>query len=524
MTRSFRSDPRLLRALISLAVFAASGVGLVWLYPDADQQDSGYHYLFARWAHHHPHYFVSVWARPLFTLLYFFPAQFGYAATKLFTVTISLATAWQTFRLAQQIKFHRAELAILLLFLQPSFFLLCSTVLTETLFALLFVIALRLHLSGRIRAGMIVASLLILVRPEGFFIGALWGLWVLFVVPPSGGTLVVPPSGGTFVVPPSGGTFVVPPSGRIGLSVKTFRLKAVLQTPLKAGLQTLLLASGMILWWAAAYLITGDPLWIVHDWPPDWRPAGVANGAGQIWKYIVLSPLIVGPLLLAPFIVGLRRLLKKREFITGVSAFLVLFVAHSLMSWRGWFGSAGYARYLVCVAPAIALITLAGWNDLAERQAKFFNTARSSIAATVFALSVLVCIFYVDGWRFTRDARAVEEMVEWFRAHPRPVSRLICSQAYMRIVFDRDQWEKPTFTNDREHNLTLIRQSPRQTLIFWDEDTGPKWYGLRAGDFEAADYVRLTSQEFRLEGWFLRLPWDRFGGPRIQQMSFYYKE
>jgi hypothetical protein len=489
MTRSFRNDQRLLRAIIWLAFFATIGVGLVLLYPDADQQDSGYHYLFARWAHRHPQYFVSVWARPLFTLIYFFPAQLGYAATKLFTVAISLATVWQTFRLAQQIKSDRAELAIPLLFLQPSFFLLCSTVMTETLFALLFVIALRLHLSGRIRAGMIVASLLILVRPEGFFIGVLWGLWVLFVVPPSGG---------------------------IGFSVKAFRLKA--------GLQTLLLAGGVILWWAAAYLITGDPLWIVHDWPPDWRPEGVANGAGPIWKYIALAPLIVGPLLLAPFIVGLRRLLKKREFITGVSAFLMLFVAHSVMFWRGWFGSAGYARYLVCVAPAIALITLAGWNDLAQRQAKFFNTSRNSIAAIVFALSALVCVFYVDGWRFTRDARAVEEMVEWFRAHPRPVSRLICSQAYMRIVFDRDQWEKPAFTNDRESNLALIRQSPRQTLAFWDEDTGPKWYGLRAEDFEAAGYVRLKSQKFYLEGLFFRLPWDRFGGPRIQQMSFFYKE
>src|SRR5262249_61799811 len=120
-----------------------------------------------------------VLARPVFTLLYSLPAQFGYAAAKFFTVIIGLAAAWQTFRLARQIKLDRAELAIPLLFLQPSFFLLSSIVLTETLFALVFVIALRLHLSGRIRTGMIVASLLILVRPEGFFIGVLWGLWGL---------------------------------------------------------------------------------------------------------------------------------------------------------------------------------------------------------------------------------------------------------------------------------------------------------------------------------------------------------
>lgn len=516
MIRFFRDDQSLRRALIWLVVFAAVSAALVLLYHDADQQDSGYHFLFARWAHRHPRYLVGVWARPLFTLLYFPFAQFGYAAAKFFTVIISLATAWQTFRLARQVKFDRAELAIPLLFLQPSFFLLCSTVLTETLFALVFVIALRLHLSGRIRTGMIVASLLILVRPEGFFIGVLWGIWVLFGVPPSGGKFGVPPSGREFGVPPSTGEFGVPPSGGRGWFTNRFRLKA--------GLQTTLLATGMILWWLAAYLITGDPLWIVHDWPSDWRPDGKANGTGPVWRYVVLLPLIVGPLLIAPFIAGLWRLVKRRELGSVVSAFLVLFIAHSLMFWRGWFGSAGYARYFVCVSPAIALITLAGWNDLAERRAGFFGPARRSFAAIALAASFLISVYYVDGWKYTRDARAVDEMREWFRAHERPVARLICSQAYMWIVFDRDQGEQPAFTTDSEHNLALVRQSPGRTLVFWDEETGPKWYGLRAADFESAGYVRLKSQAFNLEGLFFRLPWDRFGGPRIQQMHLLYKD
>jgi hypothetical protein len=94
----------------------------------------------------------------------------------------------------------------------------------------------------------------------------------------------------------------------------------------------------------------------------------------------------------------------------------------------------------------------------------------------------------------------------------------------MYIVFDRDQWERPPFTADRENNLELIRQSPPQTLVFWDEETGPRWYGLSAGDFESAGYVRLKSQAFRLEGLFFRLPWNRFGGPRVQHMSLLYKD
>ncbi|HEU0175654.1 MAG TPA: hypothetical protein VFV58_15440 [Blastocatellia bacterium] len=507
MIRYLQDNRSLLRALVWLAVFAAVGAALVLLYHDADQQDSGYHFLFARWAHRHPLYFIGVWARPLFTLLYFPFAQLGYAAAKFFTVIISLATAWQTFRLARQIKFERAEMAIPLLFLQPPFFLLSSTVLTETLFALVFVIALRLHLSGRIKAGMIVASLLLLVRPEGLFIGVLWGVWVMTGRQGDGETR-------------RRGDGAMAPLGR-----KSFDLpfRPVSLSPRRL-VSLLLLATGAFAWWLAAYLVTRDPLWIVHDWPSDWRPDGKTNGTGPVWWYFALAPLIVGPLLTAPFIVGLWRLLKRREFMCGVSAFLVLFVAHSLMFWRGWFGSAGYPRYLVCVSPAVALIGLAGWNEMAERRAKPAGASRNSLAAIALAASFLISVFYVDGWKFTRDARAVDEMSEWFRANERPFARLICSQAYMYIVFDRDQWERPPFTADRENNLELIRQSPPQTLVFWDEETGPRWYGLSAGDFESAGYVRLKSQAFRLEGLFFRLPWNRFGGPRVQHMSLLYKD
>ncbi len=536
-----QNDQSFRRALIWLVVFALIGAALALLYHDADQQDSGYHFLFARWAHRHPQYFVSVWARPLFTLLYFLPSQLGYAAAKLFTVVLSVGVAWQTYRLARRIKCDRSEFVIPLLFLQPSFFLLSSTVLTETLFALIFVIALRLHLSGRVKLGMMAASMLILVRPEGFFIGMLWGAWVLagaargIKLSSSENMKRVYGTNGKernkrkkewkqILFNPHSIFRLFRSFPFVPYTLFDFSSRYLNAITLKAGLQTMFLASGIISWWIAAYLITGDALWIVHDWPSDWRPDGRANGDGPIWWYIALLPLIVGPMFIAPFLAGLWRSLKRRESGSGVSAILVLFVAHSLMFWRGWFGSAGYARYFVCVAPAIALITLAGWNELAERRAKFFNSARNSFASMVIAISLLICVFYVDGWRFTRDARAVEKMRVWFSANERPVARLICSQAYMRIVFDRDQWEKPAFTDDREHNLELIRQSGPQTLVFWDEETGPKWYGLRAGDFESAGYVRLKSQTFNLEGLFFRLPWDLFGGPRVQRMHLLYKD
>ncbi|MDQ3012962.1 MAG: hypothetical protein M3X11_19920 [Acidobacteriota bacterium] len=501
-TRFF--EPATRRASLWLLAFALIGVALTLLYHDAEQQDSAYHFLFARWAAAHPVYFVSVWARPLFTLVYWLPSQFGYPAAKLFTVLVSLATGWQTFRLAQQKSFQRAELAAPFLFFQPAFFAISSAVMTETLFALLFVIALRLHLRGWIKTGLLVASSLILIRPEGFFIGLLWGLWGLWEKPE------------------------IQPSG-CNLKSQISNLKS--GSLLKAGLQTLLLAGGMIVWWAAAYLLTGDTLWIVHDWPSDWQMGSRANGIGPIWWYAALLPLIVGFPLIVPFLAGLWRLLRRREFVCGTSAFLTLFVLHSVMFTRGWFGSAGYARYFVCVSPAIALITLTGWNALADRGGKLFDLSKPIFASLIILASAVVCFVYVDGIRFTRDAQAVEWMRTWLLNNHSKFSesstgsnaKLISSQAYSQILFDRDPWERPSFSSDHDHNLELIRQSPAQTLVLWDDETGPKLYGLRAEDFEAAGYERLKAQDFKLEGWFVRLPWNHWGGPRQQRMHWFYK-
>jgi len=352
---------------------------------------------------------------------------------------------------------------------------------------------------------MLVASLLILVRPEGFFIGVLWAAWILRNA--------------------DWGLQTAAGSRQLLKSASWFS-QNLIRNP-QSAIRILLLASGMFIWWLAAYLLTGDKLWIIHNWPPDWQVDGKANGTGPIWWYAALLPLIVGVPLIVPFLVGLWGLVKRREFVVGTSSFLTLFILHSLMFSRGWFGSAGYARYFVCVSPAIALIALAGWNQLAERQQWLFNLAKPAVATATLLLAALACTVYVDGNRFTRDARAVEVMNSWLHAkHPQLVAesvQLISSQAYPRILLDRDPWEKLSFTSDPGKNLELIRKSPEGTLVLWDEETGPKWYGLWAADFEAAGYQRLMSQDFNMRGWFVRLGWRHVGGPRIQRMHWLYK-
>ncbi|MBO0720034.1 MAG: hypothetical protein J2P41_04390 [Blastocatellia bacterium] len=485
------------RGFLWLLPCAAAGVLMAFLFDDSCQLDGGMHFLFAKWAWWHPELFVGVWSRPLYTFVYAFPALIGYRGARLFTVLVCLMIAWQTWRLAEDLKVERASLAGVLLWLQPSFFLFCADNMTEPIFALAFVSALRLHHRGWIRTGMLIASLLILARPEGFFLALLWALWN-------------------------------EECSTWSVSDLSFGMRTLYQRP--GRLRSLRspycipLVAGALIWWLSALIITGDPLYLKHNWPSNWPLTGTIYGSAGLLAFPARLPEIVGPLLLLPFFFGLYRLLKLRELYTLTSSFLLLFVLHTILRAFGLLGSAGYPRYLITVSPAIAIITLVGWNKISagwfSRIPPHFQRA---CAAIIISLSAVLNFLYADGAEWSRDARALTAAHSWFAAHPLPINRLIWSEPYSCILFRRDPWENPSFMPNRENDLKVLRDSPDGTLVVWDERVGPRWYGLQARDFEKAGYRLLFSQTFRLSGYILEKSWFGVGGPRRQVIYLFYK-
>ncbi|HYD42091.1 MAG TPA: hypothetical protein VEB43_14770 [Anaeromyxobacter sp.] len=455
------------RVALWLVPFAVLGVALAFVFPDSYQQDGGHHFLGARWGFVHPRNLVGVWNRPLFTTLYALPAQLGYPAAKLLTVAVSLAAAWHTAWLAHAHGLRRAELAVPLLFLQPSFLLLCSETMTEPLFALLLAVALRLHQAGRVHAGMWVAGLLPLVRPEGFFVGVLWGVFVLFHAG----------------------------AGRNVLA----RAVAALQ-----------LAGGTAAWWLAALAITGDPLFILHDWPTNWG-SSYSYGTGPLWHYVnTRHQILAGPAMYALFVLGFAALILRRRAGLAVASLALVAGMHSIFFRLEMFGSAGYARYLVCVAAPIALAALAGWNLAAGWLARRPVLARAApvLGALALAYATVHCLTYVDAFGTSRDARAVQDMYEWFQANPRPVKKLVFSQAYMSILFDRDPWERPRLGDDPQKAEAALRKQPPGTLVFWDARTGRQFHGMGAAEIERAGYELLRAQRYKLRPFLpYHLPW-----------------
>jgi hypothetical protein len=471
-------------AIVALVLMALLGVVLIVLFPGSPEQDTDYHFLEARSAWGNPWLFVDVWARPLYTTVYALPALLGFTVARLFAVAIGSATAWQTWRLACDLRLERAWLVVPFLLGQPVFFELFPDLLTEPLFALVFVIALRWHLRGWTRRGMAAASLLPLARPEGVFLCLLWGAWV----------------------------------------IAKNRKPAILHQPsgyrclISAFSSTLILTTGVVCWWIAALCITGDPLFILHNWPVTWHQD--VYGHGTMLSYGQRATEFTGLLLGAPFLIGFWLKIRAWDWVPVTSSFLLLFLLHTLFRAYGLFGEAGYPRYMVSVAPAIALLTLAGWNAIASWISAWPRVASSLLGATVLVVSLLSSFLYLDSFRSARDPIAVREMSDWLHDHPEPYNRLIWSNARMCIVNGLTLEESPSLRSpNRESTLAVLRDSPSGTLVFWDDHFGPDWFGLTAAEIEGNGYKRLRTRRYSLPGVVVR----NVGGDREVELSLLLK-
>jgi hypothetical protein len=481
-------------AVIAVVFMAVIGVLLIFLFPGSPEQDVDYHFLMARTAWVDHFYFVDVWGRPLFTTLFAPAAWLGFIPARFFALAISVAAAWQTYRLACDLRMSRAWLVIPFLLGQQTFFELYSNLFTEPLFALILVVALRCHISGRIKSGMLVASLLPLARPEGAFLCLFWGLWILI--------LPQRERAGT-----SGNAVNERERGvRAGTTGNVVRYQLPIYRRVVSRLGSIvILASGVVTWWFAALLLTGDPLFILHNWPATWRTD--MYGHGTFLSYAQRSQEFAGVILILPFILGLVRGFRSRYLSLITSVFLVLFLLHSIFVKYGLFGEAGFPRYMVSVAPAIAVLTLEGWNTIFS--VKILRPFVIVAGWVVLIFSTLQSVHYLDSMVWTRDAVAIDEMADWLQQQYPSVPGLIWSNGRMCIILKRNLKDSPPAGN-REKLFALLEKAPAGTIVFWDSEIGPNWFGTTSAEIEGRGYKLLTSRHYSLPA--LIFPPGRFPG------------
>jgi hypothetical protein len=471
-------------AVIAVIFMALIGGLLIFLFPGSPEQDVDYHFLMARTAWVDHFFFVDVWGRPLFTTLFAPAALLGFIPSRCLALAISVAAAWQTYRLACDLRMSRAWLVIPFLLGQQTFFELYSNLFTEPLFALVLAVALRCHISGRIKSGMLVASLLPLARPEGVFLCLFWGVWTLILPERASASQARQRSPGADRIThrdrqESAGTDVV-------------HLPIYRRLVNRLGL-TIILASGVVMWWFAALLLTGDPLFILHNWPATWHTD--MYGHGTFLSYAQRSQEFAGVILIVPFILGLVRGFRSWSWSLITSVFLVLFLLHSIFVTYGLFGEAGFPRYMVSVAPAIAVLTLEGWNAMFS--VKVLHPFAIVAGWGIIVFSILQSVHYLDSMVWARDAVAIDEMANSLEQQYPSLPGLIWSNARMCIMLKRNLKDSPPAAS-REKLFALLEKAPTGTIVFWDNEIGPNWFGTTSVEIEGRGYKLLASRHYSL--------------------------
>jgi hypothetical protein len=378
---------------------------------------------------------LSLFSRPLFAVPYLVPARLGYAAMRVTTIAVCAGAAWLAFLAARRWGLARPWLAIPLTLLQPCLVLVGTETMTEPVFALTLAGALFALACERIRLAAALFSLLPLARPEGPIVVAVVAVFWL----------------------------------------RERRWAAVA-----------LLGLGAALWELACVVVTGDPLYLAHTFP--WPAVEPSYARGAPWGYVVRWPVILGAGVLALWLAGLRAAWRSPLRI-AVAATAAVFVVHSALYTLRGFASTGAIRYFATLAPAAALIALAG-----------APTVR--FAAIAIAINAVQAVVTVDALPRSHYAAATRE------AMAQAPEATVFADHFGYVFAGRDRGAESPRVGDAR---AWLKRCPPGTVAVWDDRTGAKWFGLTIDDFASRGWTvvwqrkkELGSRRRSLHGFFTR--------------------
>ncbi len=313
----------------------------VWFMADAPAggQDSWNHYLYARWAPHHPKLLLDQWGKPFFTLVALPFAPFGLNSVYFLNFISTLGTAWICYLTGRKLSLRNPWLLIILFGWQPIVFANFHSSLTEPTNALILVLMCYLFVSHKIKSAIFVASFLPLVRSEGMIL-------LLAIIP--------------FIF--IRGYWKYLP----------------------------LLFSGTAVFAIFAGFVSGDWKYFYHN-NPYIRHELVGRfdpGSGALFHYVNSQREITGVLITLLLIVALvltaiyvkQRINKKTpneisQYVLWLflPLFFSFFIAHTVIWYTGTMGSHGLIRVFVVVAPIAAIIAQFALHRLMSFNIKKMN-------------------------------------------------------------------------------------------------------------------------------------------------------
>ncbi len=455
------------RLLLCASIFA---ILVIWLYrwPYTGDGDSMLHYWNLRLSWYDFKLAVTPWARPAYVLLTLIPARGGLYAVRIFAALIAVILAWQTMRMADDLRLRNASLAGVFVIFQPLAFALASDTMTEIPMALGLVLSLRCWINKRWVASCLLMSVLPYLRPEGFFLALLWGVAIL----------------------------ALPYTQEFPVWWKRFFIGSLLLT-------------GTVCVIVIGFFISHDALFFWHEWP--WQTGLTEHGS--FWHHFIRWPYYCGWVLFPLFMLGIIPALR-RAMILPWAAWILIFGLHTVMFWKGTFGALGLMRIMVCTAPVTALICLYGWNALAHilQAQRWPRWLQQSAAATVMIGAMLTAMFYYYAdpshhrFRLARQAAAfvqqnnlLKTAPRLFLADPMMMAELHYPDDKALMIFHESRLARRQLGQlarnyfVREESLHHLESLPSGSLGIWDNEQGYWWHKVKPEEFPALGYQVLFS-------------------------------
>ena len=422
-------------SLILICYTAIAALTIVFLDGTGDAGDSVLHFLFAKYAPVHPELFFDMWGKPVFVLLAFPFAHFGFTGIKVFNALTSLLTITLTFKSAEAMPIKNPSVGALLMIFTPLYYILTFSGLTEPLFALFVAAGLFLAVKHKYAAAAIIISFLPFVRSEGLVMIGVFSFYFLFI--------------------------------------KQWKIAPFL-------------LFGSVLYSMAGYFVHHDILWVFTRIP--YASMNSPYGSGDLLHFARQMFYVVGFPVYFLFLVGFSGLMIRAELhLLVLLGFSCFFVAHTLFWYFGIFNSMGLKRVLIGVIPLIAIVALHGYNLLTEdvfsgRSRKFRIILKSVILGAVVIFP------------FTAGPAAINRKRDMMLAKDQQVAlatarivnttalagyRLVCGHPFICEALDVDWFDK-----SRRVDLTRINLAGRKPadIIIWDN-----WFAVVGSDLHKQD-------------------------------------
>jgi len=473
------------------------------------------HFLMARWTRWFPSYLLHVWGRPgltvpLSAVAWIGDPETGWHACRILSALVTAIGAWVAARLAMRLGVRRPWLVIVAFYAQPLNALLAGTTLTENFAGLYLVSAVLLLERGRVMLASAVFSLVLVTRHEAVVLLPLW--WLALAARSA-------------------------PTARVWIS------------------------AGLALW---AVVVHNVAFWIVFQ---NWPLAVFLTPSGST-EYLARGPLAylpraleaIPPVIAALALIGGAVCVRRRKRLVPAMA-AVFFLVHCAVVAVGVFASGGYARFMVTIAPLVAVLAVVGWEDLlrrwrgghATRRAWLTMTAvwvvgvvalavesragrgvdvsvlgpwivvttvgvlvvtlgmafggprtraRSGrVAAAVLALTAVIQIgWIVRPLRRRPEQATVADVVAWLRRSGLEQRPIFATHPW--ISYDLDLIENPTV----HKGPRLVAAMPIGTVVVWDSRySASDYHGLPLRDLRRDDHYRCLHAFGRRGGQAIRL-------------------